>query len=223
MQAKRGRPKNLERRQSILDAAVIKAGKNGYHGLVMADVARDCGISSSLLFRYFPNKDALLDGMRTRSEEHLKWFLVGIKHFARESRTCTDFLSGVGTLYAGFIHQMHDYYALWFLNKNLLSKHNSWLFSRLYPTLSHRLARMPDYRNEIAPEFVTRAFFDDIFHVVFLHERMGTGIPQGVSRDEYVRVASTSIGTFLATPKADTTRSGRRALATSLPGCDSGE
>jgi|GEM_PF-5311874 len=182
----------------------------------MADVAHDCGISSSLLFRYFPNKAALLNAMSKRSDEQLKWLLHGIDQTAHRSRTCVDFLVDIGSLYAEFIHRMHDHYAVWFLNKDLLSRHNRWLFTHLYPTLSQRLAGMPDYRNDVAPEVVTRAFLGAIFHVVFLHERMGTGTPLGLSLDEYVRTVSTSAGAFLATPKAGTTPPLTRPLATSL-------
>lgn len=213
MHVRRGRPENLRRREAILDAAIIRAGKNGYQGTTMADVAHDCGISSSLLFRYFPNKAALLGAMSKRSEGQLKWLMHGIAQAAHKNRTCVDFLVDFGSLYAEFIHRMHDYYALWFLNKDLLSRHTRWLFIHLYPTLSQRLADMPDYRNDVTPEVVTRAFLGAIFHVVFLHERMGTGTPLGLSLDEYVRTVSTSVGAFLATPKAETTPFPTRPLA----------
>ncbi len=160
----------------------------------MADVANDCGISSSLIFRYYPNKAALFDAMSKRGEGQLKWLMRGIDQAAHKNRTCVDLLVDVGNLYAEFIHRMHDHYALWFLNKDrLLSRHNGWLFSHLYPTLSQSLASMPDYSNDIAPEVVTRAFLGAIFHEVFLYERMGSDIPRGISLDEYVRIVSTSL------------------------------
>lgn len=49
-----------ERRQRILDTAASLFARNGFHNTAIADVARACGISKSLLYHYFTSKEDIL-------------------------------------------------------------------------------------------------------------------------------------------------------------------
>ena len=54
-----GRSKGAQTRHSILDAAVARFGRDGYRATSVADIARDAGVSGTLAYAYFPNKQAL--------------------------------------------------------------------------------------------------------------------------------------------------------------------
>jgi AcrR family transcriptional regulator len=191
---KRGRPRNLQRREAILEAAVILAGKQGFQGTTMAEVARAAGISTPLLFRYFKSRAVLLDAICKQSDRHLKWLIDGIVQAARTSSTCADLLFSVGHVYAEYIGRMHHYYVLWFMNKDLMPERTRRLFDSLYPTLARKLASMPDYRKRAEPEVVIRAFLGAVFFTAFLGERIGAAIPRGVSFDDYLRTVANYAG-----------------------------
>ena len=46
-------------RRAILDAAIIRFGREGYRTTSIADIARDAGVSGTLAYAYFPSKEAL--------------------------------------------------------------------------------------------------------------------------------------------------------------------
>jgi AcrR family transcriptional regulator len=51
--------KGAQTRQAILDAAIARFGRDGFKVTKVADIARDAGVGNSLVFAYFPNKEAL--------------------------------------------------------------------------------------------------------------------------------------------------------------------
>jgi len=46
-------------RQSILEAAIARFGRDGFRATAVADIARDAGVSGTLAYAYFDNKEAL--------------------------------------------------------------------------------------------------------------------------------------------------------------------
>jgi AcrR family transcriptional regulator len=46
-------------RQSLLDAAIARFGRDGYRGTSVAEIARDARLSGTAAYVYFPNKEAL--------------------------------------------------------------------------------------------------------------------------------------------------------------------
>ena len=51
--------KGAQTRQAILDAAIARFGREGFRATSVADIARDAGVSGTLAYAYFPNKEAL--------------------------------------------------------------------------------------------------------------------------------------------------------------------
>ena len=51
--------KGAQTRQAILDAAIARFGREGFKATSVADIARDAGVSGTLAYAYFPNKEAL--------------------------------------------------------------------------------------------------------------------------------------------------------------------
>lgn len=46
-------------RDAILDAAILRFGRDGFRATSVADIARDAGVSGTAAYAYFPNKEAL--------------------------------------------------------------------------------------------------------------------------------------------------------------------
>jgi TetR/AcrR family transcriptional regulator, repressor of fatR-cypB operon len=59
--ARRGRPRVGDKRRLILDAALRMFAERGYHGTSVPEVAEAAGIGVGTMYRYFDNKDALVN------------------------------------------------------------------------------------------------------------------------------------------------------------------
>jgi len=46
-------------RRTILEAAIVRFGRDGYRATSVADIARDAGVGGTVAYAYFPNKEAL--------------------------------------------------------------------------------------------------------------------------------------------------------------------
>ena len=54
-----GATKGEQTRQAILDAAIARFGREGFRRAAVADIARDASVGGSLVYAYFPSKEAL--------------------------------------------------------------------------------------------------------------------------------------------------------------------
>ena len=57
------RPADAERRQRILEAAERAFVRHGFHATTMQHVADEAGMSAGNLYRYFPSKEAIVEGL----------------------------------------------------------------------------------------------------------------------------------------------------------------
>ena len=57
------RPPDAERRQRILEAAERAFVRNGFHATTMQGVADEAAMSAGNLYRYFPSKEAIVEGL----------------------------------------------------------------------------------------------------------------------------------------------------------------
>src|SRR5437868_14044743 len=51
--------KGAETRRAILEAAIVRFGREGYRAAAVADIARDANVGGTVAYAYFPNKEAL--------------------------------------------------------------------------------------------------------------------------------------------------------------------
>jgi len=64
------RPESLiDRRQQILEAAMVSFAKRGFHQTSMHDISAEAGISVGLIYRYFKNKEEVIAAL---AAEHKK-------------------------------------------------------------------------------------------------------------------------------------------------------
>ncbi len=51
--------KGEQTRRDVLDAAIVRFGRDGYRATSVADIARDAAVGGTVPYAYFPNKEAL--------------------------------------------------------------------------------------------------------------------------------------------------------------------
>src|SRR3954469_6488439 len=51
--------KGVQTRRAILEAAIVRFGRDGFRSTSVADIARDAGVGGTVAYAYFPNKEAL--------------------------------------------------------------------------------------------------------------------------------------------------------------------
>jgi TetR/AcrR family transcriptional regulator, fatty acid metabolism regulator protein len=95
--------REVDRRRTILRAAIEVFAKKGYHGCRIADVAREAGVAYGLVYHYFHNKDELL-----RSVFDLSWggFLARVKVVAEGEAPLAEKVRGVARV--AFEAYRHD-------------------------------------------------------------------------------------------------------------------
>src|SRR5216110_3951477 len=62
---------NPDRRSQILDAALVCFAKRGFHQASMHDIRAEAGISVSLIYLYFKNKEAVISAMADRHKQEI--------------------------------------------------------------------------------------------------------------------------------------------------------
>jgi len=72
----RGRPLVDDKRRRILDAALILFAKRGYHGTAVPDVASATGVGTGTLYRYFDDKQDLVNEVYRDAKQQLKAALL---------------------------------------------------------------------------------------------------------------------------------------------------
>lgn len=72
------------RREEILDGAAEMFAEHGYHGSSLRDISSHIGISHSGMLHHFESKDALLDGVIDRLEEHAQRALDRTEEFGAD-------------------------------------------------------------------------------------------------------------------------------------------
>ncbi|HKN27176.1 MAG TPA: TetR/AcrR family transcriptional regulator [Roseiarcus sp.] len=86
-----------ERRERILEAAEQAFAAHGFHAATMQDVAQAAGMSAGNLYRTFPSKEAIVEGLCARDQQER------IDNFAH--------LADSGSVFAAFGAALRDYIA----------------------------------------------------------------------------------------------------------------
>ena len=72
----RGRPLVDDKRRIILDAALRAFAERGYHGTTVPEVAEAAGVGTGTLYRYFENKEALVNEVYRDAKHRLRALLL---------------------------------------------------------------------------------------------------------------------------------------------------
>jgi TetR/AcrR family transcriptional repressor of uid operon len=60
-----------DRREQIMQAALVCFAKHGFHQASMHDISAEAGISVGLIYRYFENKEAVISAMANRHKKEI--------------------------------------------------------------------------------------------------------------------------------------------------------
>ncbi len=106
-------PEYLElRRQQILEAAAACFARRGFHQTTMQDICREVELSPGAVYRYFPSKDAIIEGMCNRGQEQNAEAL-------NETITSNDTLSTFDELIRVFFLEMDNLKSIEFCTLNV--------------------------------------------------------------------------------------------------------
>lgn len=72
----RGRPLVDDKRRILLDAALREFAERGYHGTAVPEVAAAAGVGTGTLYRYFANKEALVNELYRDAKQRLRAALL---------------------------------------------------------------------------------------------------------------------------------------------------
>ncbi|MGI8957169.1 MAG: TetR/AcrR family transcriptional regulator [Chthoniobacterales bacterium] len=61
----------LDRREQILEAAMLCFAKRGFHQTSMHDISAEAGISVGLIYRYFKNKEEVIAAIASEHKKHI--------------------------------------------------------------------------------------------------------------------------------------------------------
>jgi TetR/AcrR family transcriptional repressor of uid operon len=77
-----------DRRTQILEAAMVCFAKRGFHQASMHDISAEAGISVGLIYRYFENKEAVIEAMADRHKKEIQ----GVLERARQAPSLLESL-----------------------------------------------------------------------------------------------------------------------------------
>ena len=63
--------KSLDKRTEIVQAALELIAERGFHGAPMAEIAEKAGVAAGTIYRYFENKDVLINELHRELEEKI--------------------------------------------------------------------------------------------------------------------------------------------------------
>ena len=84
-----------DKREAILEAAIVVFARSGYHRARVSDIAREAGIAYGLVYHYCKNKEEILP---TIFEERWSTFLEAVESVARRDTSTRDKLVSVAAL-----------------------------------------------------------------------------------------------------------------------------
>ena len=109
---RRGRPPNVLRRRLIARTALELFADHGFEGTPMRAVADAAGIGEAVLYRYFPTKRDLLDGVIALAVEAADALYLAFVKTATVQTTLRDFLTAVGTMFLNDADDTGPWYAM---------------------------------------------------------------------------------------------------------------
>lgn len=111
---RRGRPRNVERRRAIVQVALNLFADHGYAGTSMREIARQCGIGDTLLYRYYASKREILDAVVDHVFDAFHALEAALARIDRQVEMPREFLHAAGATYLQHLDECDASYALWF-------------------------------------------------------------------------------------------------------------
>lgn len=104
-----GAMKQGDKREDIMQAALELVAEQGFHGAPMADIPDKAGVAAGTIYRYFENKDVLINELHGMLSERIKATLQ--REYGPEEPLRSRFLYIVKDMFRYFVdHPLHFRY-----------------------------------------------------------------------------------------------------------------
>jgi len=94
-------PKNNDKRERILAAAVKVFAAKGFYCARVSEVAREAGVADGTIYLYFNSKEEILRGL---FEENMRRLIDGLRGVVSEEERCTAKMTRLVDAYCQFVH-----------------------------------------------------------------------------------------------------------------------
>ncbi len=94
-------PKNNDKRERILAAAVKVFAAKGFYCARVSEVAREAGVADGTIYLYFNSKEEILRGL---FEENMRRLVDGLRGVVFEADSCIDKMTRLVDAYCQFVH-----------------------------------------------------------------------------------------------------------------------
>jgi AcrR family transcriptional regulator len=211
-QAKQSRTSSRQRQASLIAAAASLFARKGFNGTTTKEIARAAGVSEALVFKHFPNKQALY-GAILAEKVTVNELLEALEEATsqRDDRRVFDLIAGYrirpgvdSTLLRLLLFSALEAHAL---SDMFFTQHHKVLYEHLAKYIEARIAEGA-FRT-VDPLLAARAFIGMVVHHRLLHEIFG--VPMHRSHRATVE---TYVDLFLKGLIADGSRRRRRSRAT---------
>jgi AcrR family transcriptional regulator len=91
-----------ERREQILDAALLCFGRKGFHATTMRDICDEAGASPGAVYRYFKSKAEFIDAVTAQYADRLHDLVRQVNETSRDAK---EGLQRIGQHYYGLFHE----------------------------------------------------------------------------------------------------------------------
>lgn len=189
------------RKEAILDSAAELFADYGYHGASLRDISRRAGISHPGMLHHFESKEALLDAVIDRLEDHAQEALDSVDRLGADPHALLNGLIGI------WHPASHTMQLLAMLTTDAVSKDHPgrYRMSRLRRVHEHvlensfeQIAENGQLREGINPAFASRAFMDLVLgHAV--REKTVRAMQEEVHHDSPIEDLTRLLRAFLQT------------------------
>lgn len=183
--ARRPRRPAAERRRQILDAARVLFAERGFHATTTRDLAAAADINDALLYRYFPDKQAIL---RALVDEAITVLRALPRLPDQAPLPLEELLELIGTGFIGAIRDNLDLVTILISEQHALADTR---FVEFIDDAATRLGRLidatPGGRGDGHGYLTARAYFGALISLVLLQDQLGMDSIRHVDTAEYIR------------------------------------
>jgi AcrR family transcriptional regulator len=179
------------RRDVILDAAERLFATHGYYGASVRAIAREAGITPSLLQKYYPTKEDILAAFVDEATNDIDNFVTAVHKIVNNTADTPLLLRRIAYRYMALIHRRRGFYLTWITSPDLVRSFSPALpefISLEQATLARILAQRSGCISEDAALLRVRIFFAALFSWVMYYCRVGI-LKSTTSESTELRVA----------------------------------
>lgn len=163
----------IDRRSQILSAASTLVERRGYYGTSLRMIAREAGITPSLLQKYFPAKEDILEAFVEHAAGEFDVFTTGVQKIIATTEEPERMMSMIGLRFVDFVDRMRGFYLTWMMCPELVEPYSEALpefITLTHKIVAHKFAQRTGI-GEAAALHCTVIFFSSLFTWTIFYNR----------------------------------------------------